>query len=78
MNDENEITFCGKPFGTNKPPLIIAEIGFNHNGEIEPGTTFTSEMISLKRPRTGIPPTDLERVIGQKAKTKILAEQIVT
>jgi len=35
MNDENEITFCGKPFGANKPPLIVAEIGFNHNGNID-------------------------------------------
>ena len=35
MNDENELTFCGKPFGANKPPLIVAEIGFNHNGDIE-------------------------------------------
>ena len=35
MNDENEFTFCGKPFGTNKPPLIVAEIGFNHNGDVE-------------------------------------------
>ena len=46
--------------------------------DIEPGTTFTSEMISLKRPGTGIPPADLERVIGKKAKTTILAEQVVT
>ncbi len=27
---------------------------------------------------TGIPPADLERVVGQKAKTKILAEQAIT
>jgi len=27
---------------------------------------------------TGIPPADLERVVGQKAKTKILAEQVIT
>ena len=35
MNDENEITFCGKHLGANKPPLIVAEIGFNHNGDID-------------------------------------------
>ena len=46
--------------------------------DIELGTTITSEMISLKRPGTGIPPTDLELVIGKKAKTTILAEQVVT
>jgi len=46
--------------------------------DIEPGTTLTSEMISSKRPGTGIPPADLERVVGQKAKTRILAEQVIT
>lgn len=46
--------------------------------DIEPGTTLTSEMISSKRPGTGIPPADLERVIGQTAKMKILAEQVIT
>jgi sialic acid synthase SpsE len=46
--------------------------------DIEPGTIFTSEMVSLKRPGTGIPPTDLERVVGQKAKTRIFAEQVIT
>ena len=46
--------------------------------DIELGTILTPEIISLKRPGTGIPPTDLERVIGQKAKTRILAEQIIT
>jgi sialic acid synthase SpsE len=35
MNDESQTTFCGKPFGANQPPLIIAEVGFNHNGDVE-------------------------------------------
>ncbi len=35
-------------------------------------------MISSTRPGTGIPPADLERVIGQTAKLKILAEQTIT
>ncbi|MDP6232043.1 MAG: SAF domain-containing protein [Nitrospinaceae bacterium] len=46
--------------------------------DIEPGTTLTEEMISSKRLGTGIFPADLERVIGQTAKLKILAEQIIT
>jgi sialic acid synthase SpsE len=46
--------------------------------DIKPGTTLTSEMIRLKRPGTGIPPVDLERVVGEKAKTDILAEQVIT
>ena len=35
MNNENETIFCGKPIGANKAPLIVAEIGFNHNGNID-------------------------------------------
>ena len=46
--------------------------------DIKPGTTLTSEMISFKRPGTGIRPTDLERVVGKKIKTNILAEQVIT
>jgi sialic acid synthase SpsE len=46
--------------------------------DIEPGTTLINKMISLKRPGTGISPTDLERVIGKKTKTSILAEQVIT
>ena len=45
---------------------------------IEAQTVLTSEMFSLKRPGSGIPPTDLERVLGQKAKIRILAEEVVT
>ena len=46
--------------------------------DIEAQTVLTSEMFSLKRPGSGIPPTDLERVLGQKAKIRILAEEVVT
>ncbi|MBT5259209.1 MAG: hypothetical protein HOL75_09950, partial [Nitrospina sp.] len=35
QNNKKETIFCGKPFGANKAPLIVAEIGFNHNGDID-------------------------------------------
>ncbi len=46
--------------------------------DIESGTTLTKEMISFKRPGTGIPPADLDRVIGQKTNASILADQVIT
>ena len=46
--------------------------------DIESGTALSPDMISLKRPGTGIPPTELERVIGKTTKTVILAEQVIT
>ena len=35
QNDQNETIFCGRPFGVHKAPLIVAEIGFNHNGDVD-------------------------------------------
>ncbi|GJL79573.1 MAG: N-acetylneuraminate synthase [Nitrospinaceae bacterium] len=46
--------------------------------DIEPGTVVTADMVSVKRPGTGIPPEGLARIVGKKAKSKISAEQIIT
>ena len=46
--------------------------------DIEPGTVLTSDMLAVKRPGTGIPPADMEKVVGRKTKTKIPAEQVIT
>jgi len=27
--------FCGQPMGMGHPPFIVAEIGFNHNGDVD-------------------------------------------
>jgi len=45
--------------------------------DIEPGTVLTADMLSIKRPGTGIPPEGLAGVIGKKAKSKISAEQLI-
>ena len=34
MSNQN-IEFCGKLLGLGKPPFIVAEVGFNHNGDVE-------------------------------------------
>ena len=34
MSNQN-IEFCGKLLGHGKPPFIVAEVGFNHNGDVE-------------------------------------------
>jgi sialic acid synthase SpsE len=31
----NEIILSGRKIGLNHPPLVIAEIGINHNGNID-------------------------------------------
>jgi len=44
--------------------------------DIEPGTTISPQMVAIKRPGTGIPPEDLEKVLGKKAREKIAAESL--
>ena len=29
------IQFCGKTLGPGQPAFIVAEVGFNHNGDVE-------------------------------------------
>lgn len=45
--------------------------------DIDRGTVLTEEMISIKRPGTGIPAEELAGVIGKKTKSKIFAEQLI-
>ena len=33
MGNQN-IEFCGKLLGPGKTPFIVAEVGFNHNGDV--------------------------------------------
>ena len=70
MNDENEITFCGKLFGANKPPLIVAEIGFNHNGDVE----LACKMI-MSAMRNGADIVKLQTFIGSELISKTIKAQ---
>lgn len=45
--------------------------------DIKKGETITREMISYKRPGTGIPPKFLDIVIGRKARTNIKYDDII-
>ena len=46
--------------------------------DITAGTPLTAEMISCKRPGTGIPPAELNSVLGKSCKNDIRAEQVLT
>lgn len=35
MNQDYNFEFCGKTIGTGHPMFVVAEIGFNHNGDVE-------------------------------------------
>ena len=65
MNDENETVFCGKPLGANNPPLIVAEIGFNHNGDVE----LACKMI-MSAMKNGADIVKLQTFIGEELISK--------
>jgi N,N'-diacetyllegionaminate synthase len=35
MNVMHGFNFCGRPLGIGHPPVVVAEIGFNHNGDVD-------------------------------------------
>ena len=45
---------------------------------IPKGTVITRQMLSIKRPGTGLAPKYLEKVIGKKAKKDIKADELIT
>ena len=46
--------------------------------DIAAGTLLTAEMIDFKRPGNGIPPAELDRVIGKPCKQDLKEEQVLT
>ncbi|HEY8463886.1 MAG TPA: N-acetylneuraminate synthase family protein [Bacillota bacterium] len=72
--------------GVEQKVPTVAELEFRKFGRrsivaketIEPQTLITEAMLMLKRPGTGIPPRDLYKVLGRKAKVRINAGEILT
>jgi N,N'-diacetyllegionaminate synthase len=46
--------------------------------DIPAGKPLDSAMLASKRPGTGIPPNDMDRVLGKSSKVAISAEQVIT
>jgi sialic acid synthase SpsE len=46
--------------------------------DIAAGTLLTADMIACKRPGTGIPPAELNSILGKSCKNDICAEQVFT
>jgi len=45
---------------------------------IRKGETLTTDMIMIKRPGTGIPPTEYKKALGKKAKQDIKEDEVIT
>jgi len=60
------------------PVKLTARRSLTARVDIEAGDFIEAEMISVKRPGTGIPPEDLEKLIGRRAGARISAEDTLT
>ena len=47
------------------------------NEDIPEGTTITEEMLTMKRPGTGIPSMHIELIVGRTAKQKIGKDSLI-
>jgi N,N'-diacetyllegionaminate synthase len=71
-DDEKRIQPSEMPVKLSARRSLVARM------DIAAGTSLTSEMIACKRPGNGIPPTELDRVIGKPCKQDVKAEQVFT
>jgi N-acetylneuraminate synthase/N,N'-diacetyllegionaminate synthase len=85
VNLVKKIRKLEKVLGSNKKePCVIEKknaIGMRRSLvakiEIQRGSVISEEMITFKRPSTGIPPKDINKVLGKKATTTIPADTLL-
>ncbi len=83
---KSELLNVTKILGSGKKEIQESEIPVRQSArrslvariDIPAGTQLEATMLACKRPGTGIPPNELDRVLGKTAKVAILAEQVLT
>ncbi|NCN26052.1 acetylneuraminic acid synthetase [bacterium] len=68
---EKKVFDCEKETRVNDKRSIVSKI------EIPEGTVITREMLTFKRPGTGIWPKDINRLIGEKSTVTIPADTVI-
>ena len=82
---KDELVHVNQILGDRKKRIQPSEIPVKQSArrslvarmDISAGTVLTKEMIACKRPGTGIPPSELEAIIGKSCKKDIQAEQVI-
>jgi N,N'-diacetyllegionaminate synthase len=85
-NLKTNILNVAKTLGEGEKKLQESEIPVKQSArrslvarvDIPEGTLLKLDMLACKRPGTGIPPNELNRVLGKSAKVDLSAEQILT
>ena len=83
---KSDILNVTKILGDNKKVIQKSEISIKQSArrslvarvDIPSGTPLHPDMLVCKRPGTGIPPDELDHVIGKSAKVPLSAEQVIT
>jgi len=81
----NDINFIDSIRGSYKVKCLETELTSRQNArrslvttcDIKKGDNITKEMLTFKRPGTGIPPSDIENVIGRIANSNIGEDKIL-
>ena len=66
------------PLKSEDDAIIFARRSIVANITIQKGMIIKEDMITFKRPGTGISPADLENVLGKKAKVDIGIDKILS
>ena len=83
---KSDLVHVAKIMGENKKQTQPSEVPVKRSArrslvarlDISAGTVLTAEMISFKRPGTGISPAEINTVLGKPCKRDILAEEVLT
>ena len=66
-----------EPSESEKRNIGIVRKSIVAKSDIEAGQTFTEDNLTTKRPGTGICPMQWNQIIGQKAKRKFNADELI-
>ena len=66
-----------RPLDSEMPSRMYARRSIVAKREIPKGTRITEDMITFKRPGTGLSPNEIGQIIGRKAKKSILEDEII-
>ena len=83
---KSDLVHVAKIMGENKKQTQPSEVPVKRSArrsivarlDISAGTVLTAEMISFKRPGTGISPSEINTVLGKPCKRDIHAEEVLT
>jgi len=70
-------SFEKKPTTSEKKIMNIVRKSIVTQTDIEKGTRLTMDLLSIKRPGTGIPPNKIDTLIGKKTKQSLKKDRII-